>query len=145
MMASSGLLGVQFRNLKKGARPPSQAVATACIVVYIVGFALGVGPIPWILNGEIFPKKVRAVASSLATCANWIFAWLVVWSFDRLQDWSPSGTFYLYSGACAIIVAFAAFVVPETMGKSLDEIESLFLRGTAANDKLAMKKEHASA
>ncbi len=126
MMFSSGLLGLQFRGMGAGSHPRSQAAAAVCIVVYITGFSLGVGPIPWILNGELFPRKVRAVASSLATCANWTFAWLVVWSFNKLEGWSPSGTFYLYAGACAVTAASAVLVVPETMGKSLEEIEDLF-------------------
>ena len=126
MAFSSGLLGLQFRGMDPGSHPRSQVAAAVFIVVYMTGFSLGVGPIPWILNGELFPRKVRAVASSLATCANWTFAWLVVWSFDKLAGWSASGTFYLYSGACAVVAAFAVLVVPETMGKSLEEIEDLF-------------------
>ena len=138
MAASSAALGLLFHlHVPPGGGggggqaelPPGvRHAAAAAIVVYIVGFSLGLGPIPWTLNGELFPGRIRAFASSLATLTNWLCACLSVWSFDRLQSWSPGGTFFLYSGACALCSAFVVFCVPETRGKSLEEIEQVFRR-----------------
>ncbi len=138
MAASSAVLGLLFHlHVPPGgggggahaALPAGiRHAAAAAIVVYIVGFSLGLGPIPWTLNGELFPGRIRAFASSLATLTNWLCACLSVWSFDRLQSWSPGGTFWLYSGACALCSAFVALCVPETRGRSLEEIEQVFKR-----------------
>ncbi len=138
MSASSAALALLFRHVPAGgdkgqAQPSlpaaSRLTAAGIIVLYIIGFSLGLGPIPWTLNGEIFPARVRAFASSLATLTNWLCACLSVWSFDRLQRWSPPGTFWLYAAACALCSAFVSVLVPETRGKSLEEIEESFRQG----------------
>ena len=138
MAASSAALGLLFhlhvppgggRGGAQAALPAGiRLAAAAVIVVYIVGFSLGLGPIPWTLNGELFPGRVRAFASGLSTLTNWLCASLSVWSFDRLQSWSPGGTFWLYSCACALCSTFVVLCVPETRGKSLEEIEEVFKR-----------------
>ncbi len=138
MAASSAALGLLFHlhvppggggGGAQAALPAGiRHAAAAAIVVYIVGFSLGLGPIPWTLNGELFPGRIRAFASSLATLTNWLCACLSVWSFDRLQSWSPGGTFWLYSCACALCSTFVVLCVPETRGKSLEEIEEVFKR-----------------
>lgn len=144
MAASSAALALLFRHVPAGggegqAHPSlpagSRLTAAGIIVLYIIGFSLGLGPIPWTLNGELFPARIRAFASSLATLTNWLCACLSVWSFDRLQRWSPSGTFWLYAGACALCSAFVSVLVPETRGKSLEEIEQSFRQGAAGRGK----------
>ncbi len=55
------------------------------MVVYIIAFSLGWGPIPWLLMSEIFPSKAKGMASAIATAANWAFGFAVTKSFDALK------------------------------------------------------------
>ena len=107
----------------------SQTLAAAAVMLYIAGFSLAMGPVVWLLVGEVFPSPVRSLATSLATCAVWLMSWLVTWSFSALlMSWSEPGTFWIYAGMTGVCAAFVALVVPETKGRSLEEIERLFLR-----------------
>ncbi|XP_072022520.1 solute carrier family 2, facilitated glucose transporter member 8-like [Amphiura filiformis] len=99
------------------------------MVVYIVSFSLGWGPIPWLLMSEIFPSKARGAASAIATASNWIFAFAVTKSFLVLKEdyaLGENGVFYLFAGICAASVIFVALFVPETKGLALEAIEAKF-------------------
>nr|GEY91793.1 sugar transporter ERD6-like 16 [Tanacetum cinerariifolium] len=61
---------------------------------------------------------------SLACIVNWLGAWVVSYSFNFLFNWSPAGTFWLFSGFGVITVVFVAKLLPETKGKSLEEIQA---------------------
>ncbi|KAK1395630.1 Sugar transporter ERD [Heracleum sosnowskyi] len=96
------------------------------IVGMIIAFSLGMGPIPWIIMSEILPIKIIGLAGSVATLANWFIAWLVTMTAPLLLSWSSGGTFTLYMLMCALTLAFAKFLVPETKGKTLEEIQLSF-------------------
>ncbi|XWS76473.1 hypothetical protein CRYUN_Cryun01aG0179200 [Craigia yunnanensis] len=66
----------------------------------------------------------NGAAGSLVNLVHWFGAWAVSYTFKFLMDWSPSGTFFLYSGVCAASVLFVAKIVPETKGRALEEIQS---------------------
>jgi len=106
----------------------TQAVAAVTIIVYVLGFAIGFGPIPWLLMGEIFPPTGRAMASTICTVATWGAAWLITFTFGPLMRWSQPGTFWLYSAMCVVSVVLTVFFLPETRGKSLEENVEIFRR-----------------
>ena len=150
---------------------------------YIVSFSLGLGAIPWLLMGEIFPvhtilyytilhyttlyytilytrtdkscmvhrpqvlarachvymclhtytyvyqAHARASAASAATLLNWSFSFVMTLCFDGLnRGLGPANVFFLFAAICAAGAAFVARCVPETKGKSLDEVQALFTR-----------------
>ena len=100
-------------------------LALASLIVFIVGFAIGLGPVFWLMISEIYPLGVRSRAMSVATVANWAVNFLVSYFFLTLVDAiGKAGTFWLY-GALGI-VAFTYFMlrVPETRNRSLEEIEA---------------------
>ncbi|KAF9605282.1 hypothetical protein IFM89_015898, partial [Coptis chinensis] len=99
-------------------------VAIAGVLTYIGFFSIGMGPVPWVIMSEIFPINVKGVAGSLVTLVNWFGAWAVSYTFNFLMSWSPSGTFFLYSGVSAITILFVVKHVPETKGKTLEEIQA---------------------
>ncbi|KAJ7568995.1 hypothetical protein O6H91_01G056200 [Diphasiastrum complanatum] len=101
-------------------------LALTSLLVYITAFSLGTGPIPWILMSEVFPVHVKGLAGSLATLVNWSSAWVVTMTFNFLLAWSSTGSFFIFSGICAFTVIFVALFVPETRGKTLEEIEASF-------------------
>ncbi|XP_078406067.1 solute carrier family 2, facilitated glucose transporter member 8 isoform X1 [Cetorhinus maximus] len=99
----------------------------ACLVVFIAGFALGCGPIPWLVMSEIFPIRARGIASAACVLANWSAAFLVTKEFhDLVENITQYGTFWLFSSFCLMNLVFTIFFVPETKGKTLEQIEAHF-------------------
>jgi SP family arabinose:H+ symporter-like MFS transporter len=96
------------------------------ILTFIGAFAMALGPIPWILCSEIFPNKVRGRAMSLATFTIWASCYVVAQTFPILNDSpviGPALTFWAF-GACSLAsLVFVFLAVPETKGRTLEEIE----------------------
>lgn len=96
----------------------------AFILCYVGCFSVGLGPGVWVVISELFPTRVRGRAMSVATVSLWLACLLVTSSFLSLVNAiSIKGTFGLYAVLCACTVAFVLRVVPETKGRSLEEIE----------------------
>ncbi|XP_042642713.1 solute carrier family 2, facilitated glucose transporter member 8 isoform X3 [Tyto alba] len=99
------------------------------VLLYISGFALGWGPVPWLVISEIFPLKARGISSGACVLTNWFMAFLVTKEFNDLIGFLTSyGTFWLFSAFCCLNVTFTAFYVPETKGQTLEQIEAYFRR-----------------
>jgi SP family arabinose:H+ symporter-like MFS transporter len=96
------------------------------ILTFITSFAIGYGPVIWVLLSEIYPTKVRGRAMSVATLAVWvgtaIIGQVVPWMLETL---TPAGTFFVFA-ICCIPVPFILKKVPETKGMSLEEIEEVW-------------------
>jgi MFS family permease len=93
-------------------------------VLFIAGFAIGLGPVFWLMISEIFPVGVRSKAMSVATIFNWGANFLVAQTFLSLSGWiSRQGVFFLYAGLAVLALVFFVLRVPETRGKSLEEIQ----------------------
>ncbi|KAH7438968.1 hypothetical protein KP509_04G039000 [Ceratopteris richardii] len=101
-------------------------LSLSSLLVYVAFFSLGLGPLPWVVMSEVFPSNVKGRAGSLATVLNWLFAWVVTLTFNLLLTWSAPGAFGIYTVISALTVVFVAFIVPETRGKSLEEIQQIF-------------------
>jgi MFS family permease len=99
-------------------------ITVLSVAAYVAFFAVGLGPVFWLLIAEIFPLAVRGRAMSLATISNWGFNLLVTVTFLGLIDlFGRSGTFLLYAVLTLVALVFTAVLVPETKGRSLEEIE----------------------
>ncbi|ESQ27618.1 hypothetical protein EUTSA_v10018460mg [Eutrema salsugineum] len=96
------------------------------VVAMVVSFSLGMGPIPWLIMSEILPVNIKGLAGSIATLANWFFSWLITMTANLLLAWSSGGTFTLYAVVCAFTVVFVTLWVPETKGRTLEELQALF-------------------
>ncbi|GAB4843524.1 hypothetical protein Ancab_013486 [Ancistrocladus abbreviatus] len=94
------------------------------ILMYISAFSIGMGAVPWVIMSEIFPINIKGVAGSLVVLVNWSGAWLISYTFNFLMSWSMAGTFYIYAAFGALTVLFVAKIVPETKGKTLEEIQA---------------------
>ncbi|KAL6581842.1 hypothetical protein OROMI_005856 [Orobanche minor] len=101
-------------------------LAVSGVLVYIGAFSIGMGSVPWVIMSEIFPIHVKGVAVSLVVLVAWLGAWTVSYTFNFLISWSATGTFTTYAGFCALTVLFVAKIVPETKGKTLEEIQASF-------------------
>ncbi|XP_024028783.1 sugar transporter ERD6-like 7 isoform X2 [Morus notabilis] len=102
----------------------SPILAVTGIMLYIGSFSAGMGAVPWIVMSEIFPINIKGQAGSLATLMNWFGAWLCSYSFNFLMAWSSYGTFIFYAAVYVMAILFIITVVPETKGKTLEEIQA---------------------
>jgi sugar porter (SP) family MFS transporter len=89
-------------------------------------YAMSLAPVTWVLISEIFPNKVRGVATSIAVLSLWAAYFILVFTFPILFDKLGDKTFYIYSVVCLIGFMFVYFKVKETKGKTLEELETVF-------------------
>lgn len=81
------------------------------------------GPIPWMLMGELFPAETKAIASGLAVMLNWLLVFFVTKTFPAMKEGlGPDVTFWIFAGIMVAGTAFTYFFIPETKGKSFQEI-----------------------
>jgi len=100
-------------------------LTVASLAAYVGCFAIGLGPVFWLLISEIFPLALRGRAMSLATVSNWGFNLLVTLTFLNLVSlFGQSGVFVLYAVLTAVAFVFVLKLVPETKGRSLEQIEA---------------------
>jgi MFS transporter, SP family, xylose:H+ symportor len=127
MAVSMVSLGADFWLGGKG------VVALICMLVYTAGFAVSWGPVTWVLLSEIFPNQIRGKAMAVAVAAQWIANYLVSWTFPILDnnpwlvDHFKHGFAYWIYGFMGILAAvFMARVVPETKGRTLEQMQGLW-------------------
>ncbi|KAI3407457.1 uncharacterized protein J3R85_020976 [Psidium guajava] len=96
------------------------------LVAFVISFSLGMGSIPWLIMSEILPANIKGLSGSLATLANWTTTWVITVTANLLLDWSAGGTFTIYAVVAAFTFVFVILFVPETKGRTLEEIQSSF-------------------
>lgn len=104
------------------------------IIGYIACFALSVGPVTWVILSEIFPTRIRGRAMAIATVCLWMANYLISQTFPMMEEnnwllekFHHAFPFWLYGIFCAVLVAFVWRFVPETKGKTLEEIERYWI------------------
>ena len=108
-------------------------LAVASLMVYVGSFAVGLGPVFWLVLSEIYPLGVRGRAMSVGTVANWGANLIVAMSFLTLtQVLGKAGVFWLFGVVSSGAWLFAFFLVPETKGKTLEQIEAHWKSGKPA-------------
>ncbi len=121
-VVSLGVLGAFFAS--PSLQHSASWLALVCLITYIASFAIGLGPVFWLMISEIFPLNVRSPAMSVSTVGNWTANFLVSSFFLTLTTAiTPQGTFWLYAGFGLAALIFFAVRVPETKDRSLEEIE----------------------
>ncbi len=124
MGASLVLLGAAF----KFQFLPASALLLV-ILLYIAFFASAMGPLVWVVMAEIFPIKVRGAAMGLATLVLWLADFAVTLTFPVISDrFHPASAFWLYAAMCALDLVFIGRYLPETKGRTLEEIERGWLK-----------------
>jgi SP family xylose:H+ symportor-like MFS transporter len=104
------------------------------VLIFIASFALSMGPVVWVLLSEMFPNKIRSVAMSVAVAAQWAANYVVSQSFpmvmgsdaNNAQPWNGSLPYFIFIVFILIIVYVTYKFIPETKGKSLEEIEEFW-------------------
>ncbi len=110
-------------------------ITIAGLVVFIASFAFSLGPVVWTIISEIYPGRVRGKAVSFATAANWATAFLVAQFFLTLTGGiGNSATFFLFAGMCVLGFIFVWRYVPETRGRTLEEIQQMWNKGGSVKE-----------
>ncbi|MBA0053965.1 sugar porter family MFS transporter [Streptomyces sp. AJS327] len=119
MLVTLALLGLSF------VAGLNSELTLLCMVVYIAAYAGGLGPIFWVLVGEVFPPRARALGSSSATTTNWLANFVVGLVFLPLANAiGEGGTFWIFGGVCLVGLLFVARFVPETRNREFDEVDA---------------------
>jgi SP family arabinose:H+ symporter-like MFS transporter len=131
LIAGCGGMGLSFLLL--GAAFKFHLFSGGAVLVftllYVAFFAMTMGPIVWVVIAEIFPTRIRGRAMAIATAALWVADFAVSLTFPVIADkLHESFAFWLYAGMCAINVVFMWRVLPETKGRSLEDIERFWLK-----------------
>ncbi|XP_074608114.1 solute carrier family 2, facilitated glucose transporter member 8-like [Acropora palmata] len=101
-----------------------------CLVLYNLAFAVAWGPVPWLAMSELFPLRARGPASSIAVLSNWLLAFAVTKTYHSMSsNLGMQGTYWFYAGCCLFGFVFVFLLMPETKGKTLEEIVAMFDRG----------------
>ena len=139
-LAAVGMSFAALENQPEGATSTTVGgiVTVIALVVFIASFAFSMGPIVWTLISEIYPNRVRGRAISVATAVNWLSAFLVSQFFLSVVDAiGESKTFFLFSALCIVSFVFVYRLVPETKGRSLEEIQE---RWGAGGDRMLKRR-----
>jgi sugar porter (SP) family MFS transporter len=109
---------------------PAQRAAIAFVCIYIFFFASSWGPVAWVVTGELFPLKVRAKCLSMTTASNWLLNWAIAYSTPYMVDPGygnlQSKVFFVWGTCCFVCIAFVYFMIYETKGLTLEEVDELY-------------------
>jgi len=104
------------------------------VLIFIASFAMSMGPVVWVLLSEMFPNKMRSVAMSVAVAAQWAANYFVTQTFPMVTEsemnnndfWNGSLPYFIFVGFIIFIMVFTYKFIPETKGKSLEELEGIW-------------------
>lgn len=122
------LLGISLQQQSVG------IISLIGVLVFIGSFAMSMGPVVWVLLSEMFPNKIRSVAMSVAVAAQWAANYFVTQTFPMVTEsemnnnafWNGSLPYFIFIAFIVVIMLFTYKYIPETKGKSLEELEGIW-------------------
>lgn len=125
MLIGASGLAIIYLIIGFGYFAGSQGIHMLVLVVAAIAcYAMSLAPITWVLISEIFPNRIRGAAMSIAVAALWSACFILTYTFPFLnRSLGASGTFWIYAAICVIGFVFIKYLLPETKGKTLEEIE----------------------
>ena len=127
-----GLVGWMFHAHQNG------IALLLCVIAFIAAFAMAMGPITWLFCSEIFPNQIRGRAMSVAAFTVWVACYIVAQTFPMLNDSpaiGPALTFWIYAAVSLASFLFVLLLIPETKGRTLEEIGRMWTAVKAAPEK----------
>lgn len=103
-------------------------ISIGCVIGYIVGFAVGPGPVPWLITAEFFTQEARPAATMIACVFNWVCNFIIGISFPAIAKGLGAYSFLLFMAVCVTITVYLYFVMPETRNKTFGEISAMFAK-----------------
>lgn len=132
MAITTALMGLYFQldESNPGSMDNFGWLPIASICIFIVFFSIGFGPVPWLINAELFAEDVKSVAGSIAGTSNWLSAFMVTLLFPILKEAiGPGPTFWIFTVIAVLSFLYSLFFVPETKGKTIIEIQHMLSGG----------------
>jgi MFS family permease len=129
MIAALTGLGFSFKMVEHSEEKLLWALSLSIVAIYtyVAFFSIGLGPITWVYSSEIFPLKLRAQGASIGVAVNRVMNATVSMSFISIyKAITIGGSFFMFAGISVLAWVFFYFSLPETKGKSLEEMEALF-------------------
>ncbi|MQL90899.1 hypothetical protein Taro_023511, partial [Colocasia esculenta] len=124
-------LALSFLGHEVGSKELGIGLALLAVCGNVAFFSIGIGPVCWVLSSEIYPLRLRAQAAALGAVGNRVCSGLVAMSFLSVsRAISVAGVFFIFAVISALSVVFVHMYVPETKGKTLEQIELLFQKGS---------------
>ncbi|XP_071145558.1 solute carrier family 2, facilitated glucose transporter member 1-like isoform X3 [Mytilus edulis] len=141
LMAVSFVILTIFHNLQydeglQGSRHIFAIIGIVAMHTYVIGFAVGLGPIPFIVVGEIFRQEPRAAAMSLSLTFNWICNFILMMVFRFMQKAMRGFVYLPFIGVLVLALIFIWFMVPETKNKTFDQIAASIHKGGRNQDNM---------
>ncbi|MBZ3873781.1 Solute carrier family 2, facilitated glucose transporter member 6 [Sciurus carolinensis] len=132
-LTPNSTVGLETLSLAGTEQPPATPTSYLTLVpllatmFFIMGYAMGWGPITWLLMSEILPLRARGVASGLCVLVSWLTAFVLTKSFLLVvRAFGLQVPFFFFAAICLVSLVFTGCCVPETKGRSLEQIESFF-------------------
>lgn len=145
MIASLAGLGLGLTVINKHSDVQIQwavALSIACILAYVAFFSIGLGPITWVYSSEIFPLRLRAQGCAIGVAVNRVTSGVITMTFISLyKAITIGGSFFLYAGIAAVAWAFFFTLLPETRGRTLENMEDLFVKSSDEKKKSQNQEE----
>ncbi|MFZ5942444.1 MAG: sugar porter family MFS transporter [Bacteroidota bacterium] len=127
-------LGISFALMDK-LGDSIKMITVISILFYILFFAISLGPLGWLIISEVYPLHLRGTGSSIGALSNWTFNAIVTFTFlSLLKLLGPSGAFFLYAAIGVIGLIWGVKFIPETKGKTLEQIEEHWRSGKKPNE-----------
>lgn len=118
------IFGTDFKIMSETQMTAWSWLPILAVTVYTIGFAVGIGPIPFMIAPELLPPAVRSTICSLAGAFNWLNAFIITSTFPKLANIIGGGIIFLvFCGISIVAIVFTVFFLIETKGKTLEEIQ----------------------
>lgn len=101
-------------------------VSVAFLLFYMLSFGASWGPVPWAMPSEVFPSSLRAKGVALSTCSNWLNNFIIGIATPPMLQNIGYGTYIFFAVFCLLSFIWAFFCVPETNGRTLEEMDHVF-------------------
>jgi len=117
-------------------------IAVVSLIIYMASYSIGFAGIPFMVTSEIFPSKARGTAGAIGTVVSWMSSFIVTNQFQNMRNTlNRDGTFWLFSGINFVGVIFISLCVPETKGRTLEEIQAHFTSKRRRSTKIKFEHE----
>jgi len=118
------VIGFGYHLKAAGGQAPS-AMFLVLVLLAIAAYAMSLAPVTWVIISEIFPNRIRGTAMSISVAFLWLACFILTYTFPIFNaQFGPAATFWIYAVVCVIGFIFIGLRVPETKGKSLEQIEN---------------------
>ncbi|KAJ6157701.1 hypothetical protein N7470_005293 [Penicillium chermesinum] len=127
-MCSDIYLGVYLKYEQAGSTSTASSQgALAFMFIHALGYAIGLYMLPYLFGGEVWPNRIRSFGGAISQCFHWLFFFAMLFALPSLLDATNNwGAFLFFAGCCFLAQVYVFFMVPETSGLSVEELDEVF-------------------